>query len=229
MSLTNGLEVDHLAYADDADLMGESLIGRDVQLDRFNGAGGRIGLEVSEGKTKALKSARDERQEDFIELGGFLIEEVDRFRYLGSIVRCDTSMEDEVDTRIAAASKCSWAVKSLFQSRLLSRTTKVQVYVTIVRPVATYACECWALTKELERRLLVFEHGILRRILGPVRDEETGQWRRQHNRELRDLTPLPPITSYVRSQRLACSVACWTADLQAADHQAGRASGGPTA
>ena len=76
------------------------------------------------------------------------------------------------------------------------------MYVTIIRPVATYACECWTLTQELERRLLVFEHGILRRILGPVRDEETRQWRRRHNRELRELTHLPPITSYVRSQRL---------------------------
>ena len=50
--------------------------------------------------------------------------------------------------------------------------------------------------------MLVFEHSILRRILGPVQDEVTGQWRRRHNRELRDLTQLPPITSYVRSQRL---------------------------
>ena len=48
----------------------------------------------------------------------------------------------------------------------------------------------------------MFEHGILRRILGPVVDDETGQWRRRHNAELRDLTGLPPITSYVRSQRL---------------------------
>ena len=50
--------------------------------------------------------------------------------------------------------------------------------------------------------LLVFEHRILRRILGPVRDAETGEWRIRHNAELRELTRLPPITSFVRSQRL---------------------------
>ena len=58
------------------------------------------------------------------------------------------------------------------------------------------------MTKELERRLLVFERGILRRIYGNVRDEVTGEWRWRHNHELRDLSHLPPITSYVRSQRM---------------------------
>ena len=142
LTLTNGLKVDRLAYADDADLMGESFIGRDSQIGSFDQAGRRIGLEVSEGKTKAMKSARDEREEDFIDLGGFLIEEVDWFKYLGSVVSSDARMEEEINTRIPAAAKCSWAVKSLLQSRLLSRTTKIQVYVTTIRPVATYACEC---------------------------------------------------------------------------------------
>ena len=50
--------------------------------------------------------------------------------------------------------------------------------------------------------LLVFEHRILRRILGPVRDADTGEWRIRHNAELRKLTGLRPITSHIRSQRL---------------------------
>ena len=50
--------------------------------------------------------------------------------------------------------------------------------------------------------MLVFERKILRRILGPVRDVDTGEWRVRHNAELRELTHLPPITSFIRSQRL---------------------------
>ena len=192
ITFTNGLQLDRLAYADDADLVGESFVGRDDQLENFNGAGTMIGLQVNEPKTKAMKASRDEQTEDFIELSSFLLEEVGTFKYLRSVIHRDATMEHEIEARIAAASKCSWAVKSLLQSRLLTRTTKIQVYLTIVHPVATYACECWTLTKELERRLLVFEHGILRRILGGVRDEETGQWRRRHNAELRELTQLPP-------------------------------------
>ena len=50
--------------------------------------------------------------------------------------------------------------------------------------------------------MLVFEHKILRRILGPVRDADTGEWRVRHNEELRELTRLPPITSHIQSQRM---------------------------
>jgi hypothetical protein len=38
-----------------------------------------------------------------------------------------------------------------------------------------------------EHRLTVFENRVLRRILGPKRDEMTGEWRKLHNEELRDL------------------------------------------
>jgi len=32
-----------------------------------------------------------------------------------------------------------------------------------------------------DHRLRVFENGLLRKTLGPKRDEVTGGWRRQHN------------------------------------------------
>jgi len=37
-----------------------------------------------------------------------------------------------------------------------------------------------------ERKLRVFENMVLRRIIGPRRDEATGEWRRMHNEELSD-------------------------------------------
>jgi hypothetical protein len=49
-----------------------------------------------------------------------------------------------------------------------------------------YGCEIWYLTLREEHRLRVFENMVLRRI-GPKRDEVTGEWRKLHNEELRDL------------------------------------------
>ena len=43
------------------------------------------------------------------------------------------------------------------------------------------------LTLREERRLMVFENRVLRRILGSKRDEVTGEWRKLHNEELNDL------------------------------------------
>jgi hypothetical protein len=39
----------------------------------------------------------------------------------------------------------------------------------------------------------VFENRVLRRIFGPKRDEVTGEWRKLHNEELRDLYSSPSI------------------------------------
>ena len=111
-------------------------------------------------------------------------------------------MEEEVMARIAAGGRCRWALNELLKSHIISRKTKLQLYTTIIRPVVTYASEAWTLTKELERRLLVFERSVLRRIYGMVRDDVTGELRIRHNQELRDISQLPPITSFIRSQRL---------------------------
>ena len=41
---------------------------------------------------------------------------------------------------------------------------------------------------------------MLRRIFGPKRDEVTGEWRKLHNEELRDLYSLPSIVRVVKSR-----------------------------
>jgi hypothetical protein len=53
-----------------------------------------------------------------------------------------------------------------------------------------------------ERRLRVFENRVLRRLLGPKRDEVTGEWRKLHNEELNDLYSLPNIVWVVKSRRM---------------------------
>ena len=41
--------------------------------------------------------------------------------------------------------------------------------------------------------LRMFENRMLRKILGPKRDEVTGEWRKLHNKELSDLWSSPNI------------------------------------
>ena len=48
----------------------------------------------------------------------------------------------------------------------------------------------------------MFENRVLRRIFGPKREEVTGEWRKLHNEELRDLYSLPNIVRVVKSRRM---------------------------
>jgi len=43
---------------------------------------------------------------------------------------------------------------------------------------------------------------VLRRILGPRRDEVTGEWRRLHNEDLNDLYTSPNIVWAIKSRRM---------------------------
>jgi hypothetical protein len=67
--------------------------------------------------------------------------------------------------------------------------------------VVLYGCETWSLTLREECRLRVFENRVLRRILGPKRDEVTGEWRRLHNKELYALYSSPDIIRVIKSRR----------------------------
>jgi hypothetical protein len=48
----------------------------------------------------------------------------------------------------------------------------------------------------------VFENGVLRRIFGLKRDEVTGEWRKLHKEELRDLYSSPNIIRIIKSRRM---------------------------
>ena len=85
-------------------------------------------------------------------------------------------------------------------SSLLSKKLKIKIYRTIILPVL-YGCETWSLALREERRLRMFENKVLRRVLGPKRDEMTGEWRKLHNEELSDLYSLLNIVRVVKSRR----------------------------
>ena len=86
--------------------------------------------------------------------------------------------------------------------RLLSKNLKIEIYRNIISPVVLYGCETWSLTLRVERKPRVFENIVLRRIVGPRRDEVTGEWRRLHNEELNDLYSSPNIVRVIKSRRI---------------------------
>jgi hypothetical protein len=51
-----------------------------------------------------------------------------------------------------------------------------------------------------EHGLRVFENSVLRRLLGPKRDEVTGQWIKLNNGELHNLHSSPDIIRHIKSR-----------------------------
>ena len=159
-----------------------------------------------------MRATRDrDDDEEILVVDGDRLEKVTEFKYLGSTVTSQNCTEVELQLRIGAASRCSRALNRILKSRSLSKRTEIQVFTAIIRPILLYGCETWRMTKEMEHQIGVFERSIMRRIFGPVRDEETGEWRWRHNEDLHlmALAGIPAIGNILRSFRLrwACHVA----------------------
>jgi uncharacterized membrane protein len=58
-----------------------------------------------------------------------------------------------------------------------------------------------SLTLREEHRLRVFENRVLTRIFTPKGDEVTGDWRKLHYEELRNLHLSPNITRQIKSRK----------------------------
>ncbi|KAE9545357.1 hypothetical protein AGLY_000900 [Aphis glycines] len=120
---------------------------------------------------------------------------------------------EEINRRITAENKCYFALIPLFKSKLLSRNTKLRLYKVLIRPIVLYACEAWASTKSDEKRLLLFERKILRRIYGPKRNEENTSERRT-NAELRIIFNETNIVGILKSRWISWAGYVWRAECQ---------------
>jgi hypothetical protein len=116
---------------------------------------------------------------------------VTKFKYLGTTLRDQNYMQEEIKSRLNSVNACYHLVQSLLSSRLLSRNVKFKIYKTTILPVVLYGCETCSLALREEHRLRVFESRVLRRTFGPKRDEVTGEWRKLHNEELHILYSSP--------------------------------------
>jgi hypothetical protein len=110
-------------------------------------------------------------------------------------------IQAEIKRRVNSGNACHHSVQNLLSSRQLSKILKIRIYKTIILRVVLYGCETWSLTLREEHTLRVSER-VLRRIFGPKRDEVTGEWRKLHNEELRDLYVSPSIIRIIKSWRM---------------------------
>ena len=91
---------------------------------------------------------------------------MDKFTYLGSTLSRNTTIDDEVNTRISRASSSFGRLyKNVWHRSGISLQTKLKVYKAAVLPVLLYACETWTVYRRHSKMLNHFHTKSLRKIL----------------------------------------------------------------
>jgi len=95
------------------------------------------------------------------------------------------------------------------RNKYISKKLKLRLKNTIIDKTLTYTSETWTLAKRDRKKLNIFERKVYRRILGPVYDNEKGNWRILTNKEIYASVKKPTITETIRLNRLR-----WFGDVQ---------------
>ena len=120
-------------------------------------------MEVSVKKTK-LMTNNTSGINTGITVNGQKIETVTSCRYLGSVIT-DEGSKPEILSRIAQTTAALTKLKTVWNDRSISLSSKIRLMRSLVTSVYLYACESWTLTAGLQRRIQAMEMRCYRKIL----------------------------------------------------------------
>ena len=158
-----------LLFADDCALASSSEEGLQQLCDSFASAARRFGLIISIDKTESMHQAPPgvAYRAPRITVEGKPLKAVKTFKYLGSLVSNDNSLDAEIDARLSKANSAYNALtKRLWRKNGIRVGTKISVYKAAVLSSLLYGSEAWTLTKKNVRKLEKFHLTCLRKIAG---------------------------------------------------------------
>lgn len=93
------------------------------------------------------------------------VEEVNEFVCLGAKVSKDGGGTEDIKNRLSKARGAFQNLTKVWNTRSITKITKINLFKTLVRSVLLYKSETWKMTKCEEKKLDAFQSKCLRRIL----------------------------------------------------------------
>jgi Reverse transcriptase (RNA-dependent DNA polymerase) len=155
--------ISDVRFADDQGMVANSERGLQRLMDRLNINAKKYDMKINAKKTKSMVVAKKVGAKVEIMVDGQRIEQVKKFKYLGSMITEDGRCIEDVKQRIGMA-KEAFNKRRELMTKSMSRKIKKIMVKTLVWPVALYGCETWTMRKEEIDRLYAFEMWVWRRM-----------------------------------------------------------------
>ena len=98
------------------------------------------------GKSKVMRCTRNEDGARLnVMLNGEALEEVDQFKYLGSVIAANGGVEADVRHRVNEGCKVLGALKEVIKITGLGMNVKKVLYEKVFVPTAMYGSEAWGI------------------------------------------------------------------------------------
>ena len=156
-------QLDDLDFADDLALLSHSYHQMQDKINTLIETSSQVGLNIHEGKTKNIRINTTTTEP--ITLGDTMLEEVESFTYLGSIISSQGGTDADVKARIGKARTSFLLLKNIWNSREIRETTKIRIFNSNVKSVLLYGAETWRINKITINKVQTFINKCLRRIL----------------------------------------------------------------
>jgi len=156
-------QLEDLGYADDIALILSTWTQAQMKLERLGSDSEGTGLKINVNKTKVLRL--NARRQDPIKINGTDVEDTDSFVYLGATVNNLGGAEQDIRSRFGKARSVFHRLSRVWRTGEFHRETKMRIFKSNIIAVLLYGCETWRMTKADEKRLDIFLHKCLRRIL----------------------------------------------------------------
>jgi sorting nexin-29 len=153
-----------LVYADDVNLLGNSVNTIKESSETLLEASRDIGLEINAEKTMymIMSCHLNSGQNQNIRIANESFEKVAKFKYFGTTLTNQNDIRDEIKSILNLGNTCYYSVQNLLSSCLISKDLKIKIYKTVILPVVLYGCETSSLTLGEEQRHRIFEKRVLR-------------------------------------------------------------------
>ena len=179
---TDGVEwkLPVLLFADDTVLMSDNEWELNGLVNMFGEVCEKRNLKVNVGKSKVMIFERGEESDCEVRLNNQVMENVRSFKYLGSVMSKDGSIEDDVQEKVQQGKRTAGTLRAVTRNRSVSMEVKRSLHGSVLIPSMTYGSETWAMLERQKSRLRGVETSYMRSACGVT-------WRdRRTNEELRE-------------------------------------------